>query len=126
MLYTSVLGSIGPGLLWNYAPDAAAVGAGIGARGPRSRDGSSPLRCAGQARACRLWGPRRMTRLNSWEQCMSKLVDQRARYLHVVRSEPAAARTAETAHCGGNDGGVMLRIQVTTEVRMPAAWPGRR
>lgn len=34
MLYASVLPGIGPGLLWNYAPEAAAIAAGTTCGGP--------------------------------------------------------------------------------------------
>jgi hypothetical protein len=34
MLYTSVFGSIGPGILWTYAPEAAAIGVGSTGGGP--------------------------------------------------------------------------------------------
>lgn len=34
MLYTSIFGSIGPGILWAYAPEAEAIGVGSTGGGP--------------------------------------------------------------------------------------------
>ena len=54
MLYTSFLGSLGPGFLWSYAPEAQGIGIGITGSGVEPEGSASPLTWNELARDLRL------------------------------------------------------------------------